>query len=173
MSISNSAAIVPLLGLTPIFSSKYMIEQIVRVIYRTVSFLGVFNRLVEHPNHYSLSVVLVSHFPTSIATNSIFSTEMYKVGDLNKSQRDRLQKTHNEIIVPIVRHYRTFNNIKMTDVDVYDVSTVYPGKEINIAIQNISPAKLASDIDKDLMGVKTKLYKYELTNDGYVRLMVR
>ena len=98
---------------------------------------------------------------------------MYKVGDLNKSQRDRLQKTHNEIIVPIVRHYRTFNNIKMTDVDVYDVSTVYPGKEINIAIQNISPAKLASDIDKDLMGVKTKLYKYELTNDGYVRLMVR
>ena len=101
---------------------------------------------------------------------------MYNIDNMNYEQLHNLSKVHFDIIVPIVEHYKYENNIKNGDVtlDVVD-NGGYLGKTIDIAIQGIPYNRIYNDIQNDIfsIGIADKLYKLDITNTGFVEMILK
>ena len=103
----------------------------------------------------------------------IFSPAMYNIGNLTSAQVNALGKAHKLIIVPIVQHYLSYNKKTLDDVMVECDEDAYPGKVIKLAISGIPCVKIYSDIDKDIFNVKSYILKYDMTEDGFIQIIVK
>ena len=103
----------------------------------------------------------------------IFSPAMYNIGNLTSAQVNALGKAHKLIIVPIVQHYLSYNKKTLDDVMVECDEDAYPGKVIKLAISGIPCVKIYSDINKDIFNVKSYILKYDMTEDGFIQIIVK
>lgn len=98
---------------------------------------------------------------------------MYNIYRISEDQNSKLEKIHNKVIVPIVEYYESFNNVYDQDVVVDNISDEIPGKIINLAISGVSCSKIYADIRRDIFNVKSLLYSYEITKDGFIQLVFK
>lgn len=103
---------------------------------------------------------------------SSYSPYMYGILSLTDTQNTRLRSIHYNVIVPIISHYKTLYNIKFTDINIDNEIDANPGKIIKINISSVSNSKLYSDISNDIFNIKKFIYKVDLTDDNYVKIIM-
>ena len=102
-----------------------------------------------------------------------FSQHMYNITGLNDSESNALAFAHQNVISPIAEHYVSNFNIRYADVSVDALNDGYIGKTIDLSISGIKNSRIIADIEKNIFGITQYLYKYYLTSEGFVRIIVR
>ena len=103
---------------------------------------------------------------------SSYSPYMYSILTLTDYQNNRLRSIHYNVVVPIIKHYKTSYNIKLTDVNIDNGIDTNPGKIIKINISSISNSKLYSDITNDIFNIGKYIYSVDLSDDNYVEILM-
>lgn len=101
-----------------------------------------------------------------------FTPSMYNLGSVLDNDRARLSRVHFKIMVPIVQYYISYFGCTTKDVTVEDVGNRV-GSEIKIAISKVRCNQIFSDIERDTMNIREYLHDFDITSDGFIKLLIK
>lgn len=101
-----------------------------------------------------------------------YSQLMYNINKLSFKEDQLLSENHYRVIVPLVEYYQNKFNIIMKNVKV-ETSEEYPGRVIKISISGVLTSQIYNDIENDVLNIRKYIYKYYLTEDGFVEMILK
>lgn len=101
-----------------------------------------------------------------------YSQLMYNINKLSFKEDQILAENHYRVIVPLVEYYQNKFNIIMKNVKV-ETSEEYPGRVIKISISGVLTSQIYNDIENDVLNIRKYIYKYYLTEDGFVEIILK
>lgn len=101
-----------------------------------------------------------------------YSQLMYNINKLSFKEDQILAENHYRVIVPLVEYYQNKSNIIMKNVKV-ETSEEYPGRVIKISISGVLTSQIYNDIENDVLNIRKYIYKYYLTEDGFVEMILK
>ena len=106
-------------------------------------------------------------------STSYFSQYMYNITGLNDKELTALNIAHNRVFIPIVEYYISNFKIRNQNVSLDADLSGFKGKTIKLSIDGIKNARIFADIDRDIFGIKEYIYKYSMTSDGFVKIILK
>jgi hypothetical protein len=103
-----------------------------------------------------------------------YSSSMYSVGDLSKSEDDKLRFIHFNVMVPLAKYYINKNGITEKDVKIFSAlaTAELPGKAILFNINGIGNVNITNDAKRSSIGIYDKIYSISVY-DNKVLLLVK
>lgn len=106
--------------------------------------------------------------------NSIkFSASMYCVNNISYNNLQRLRTLHFKLFVEIAKYYKQHNHIIDSNITVEDENESNPGKCVKLAISGIEPTQIYKDLKDDIFKVSQYIQNFNLTSDGFVRIITK
>ena len=102
-----------------------------------------------------------------------FSSSMYCVSNISYNNLERLKLLHFKLFVPIAKYYKQHNHIIDSSITVEDENENNPGKCVKIAIKGIDTAQIYKDLSDDIFKVSEYVQSFNLTSDGFVRIITK
>lgn len=115
-----------------------------------------------------------SNRQTIIPFSSIkFSVSMYCINNISYTNLERLKTLHFKLFVPIATYYKQHNHIIDSNITIENENENNPGKCVKIAIKGIDAAQIYRDLKDDVFKVSEYVQNFNLTSDGFVKIITK